>query len=535
MPTRSFHKRPSSGQVQTALLSVHDKTGLVEFARELHLLGIQLIASGGTAESLRAAQLPVTSVEEHTGTAALLQGRVKTLHPRIHAGLLADRRDPNHLGELAAQGHTFLDLVVCNLYPFEATLRQGGTAEELLEAIDIGGPAMIRAAAKNAAGGVTVVTDPADYPGVLRELQKTGQVPWEIRLPLAAQAFQKTARFDQSIAHWYQEQADQIRNQETKHPENREIPKVLPELKFVRPLRYGENPHQSAALYRETHQQFGVAHGEQLQGKDLSYINYLDLDAAYRVVFGFQGNACAVVKHGNPCGLATASNQVEAFLAALSGDPLSAFGSVLGFNRTLEPNTAQALKTSKLFVECLIAPDFSPGAREALKKRKNLRLVVAPPGNPSPSSEVHRIGGGLLWQSTDPEVATPDTWKIVTEIIPEGDWQSEVEFALKAVRALKSNAITLTKNRTLLGAGMGLTSRVDACKLAIEKAGDRAPGSLLASDAFFPFDDCVRLAAKAGVQTVVQPGGSKRDQEVLDTCNELGLVMIFTQRRHFRH
>lgn len=513
------------GRVRTALLSVFDKTGIVELARGLVDREVRLLASGGTARTLTEAGVPVTPVEEYTGADEILGGRVKTLHPRIHAGLLADRRDPQHMGDLEAHGHAPIDMVVCNLYPFESLLAKGGSEEQLVETIDIGGPTMVRAAAKNAAGGVTVVTDPSDYEAVLDLLREEGEVSWEVRCHLAAKAFRMTADLDGAVAMWWEQRA---------HDEG-PFPYRLRDMERERELRYGENPHQKAALYLERGCPTGVARGLQLQGKELSYNNYLDLDGAYRTAWLFERPACAVVKHTNPCGLAEADDQAGAFEAALAGDPLSAFGSVLGFNRPLEEATAEAIKASKLFVECIAAPGFTEGARRALARRDNLRLVEVPPGDPSPTWATHRIGGGLLLQVVDPGLVDQESWEIVTEVEPEKSWRDELAFAVKAVMSLKSNAIAITRGGALVGAGMGLTSRVDACKLALEKAGERARGAVLASDAFFPFDDCVRLAAAAGVRAIVQPGGSKRDAEVIAAAEELGIPMVFTGRRHFRH
>lgn len=518
-----------TGEVRRAILSVFDKHGLVELARGLHGLGVEMVASGGTAKAIEEARMPVTPIEKFTGSPEVLDGRVKTLHPRVYGGVLADRRKPAHLDALKDLDWRPVDLVVCNLYPFQQSLAQGAGHDALVEKIDIGGPTLIRAAAKNADGGVTVVTDPADYGQVLEALQ-TGGVPSALRWQLVAKAFRIIADYDLAIAAWTASEAG---------AHSLDASADLPDRVdgFVRhqSLRYGENPHQAAALYVNSDEAGGVARGNQLAGKALSYNNYLDLDGAYRTAYGLEKFGCCIVKHTNPCGLAEAPTQVAAFEKALAGDPVSAFGSIIGFNTPLQGDTAEAIRASKLFVECLVAPSFAEDARETFKKRTNLRLVSVPAGDPTPPWHAHRIGGGLLVQRADPGLCDAQSWQCVTKKQPEEGWLSELVFAMRAVAALKSNAIAITKGRALLGAGTGQMSRVDAVEHAIKKAGEGVAGAFLGSDAFFPFDDCVRLAHKAGVKGVVQPGGSKRDQEVIAACDELGLVMMFTGRRHFRH
>jgi phosphoribosylaminoimidazolecarboxamide formyltransferase/IMP cyclohydrolase len=503
--------RDPAPRMARALFSVSDKTGIAEFARRLAKLDVALLASGGTAAALEEAGLGVTRVEEVTGAAEVLGGRVKTLHPAIHAGILADRGKPEHMRELSESGYAPIDLVVCNLYPFERTLASGASRDAVVEDIDIGGPTLVRAAAKNADGGVTVVVDPADYDDVAEAIDTFGLVPIDMRRRLAAKAFALIAEYDAAISAWAAGRASQT-------------------------LRYGENPHQMAHLEPDGTGK-GVAAGTLLQGKELSYNNLLDLDAAYRAASlpGEGRNRCAVVKHTNPCGLAEADSQTEAFRRALSGDPIAAFGGVLGFDRPLEEPTARAIVDSGLFVECIAAPGFDVAARELLGGRKNLRLLSVPPGDPSPGRLVHAVGGGMLVQDADPGPADRATWEVMTQASVADDQWGELEFAMWAVAVLKSNAVCVTSDRTLRGAGAGLMSRIDACRLALEKAAAGARGAVLASDGFFPFDDCVRLAAEAGVTAVIQPGGSRRDQEVIDACDELGLAMVFTGRRHFRH
>ena len=500
--------RDPANPVCRALLSVSDKSGLADLARRLVKQDVTLIASGGTAAALEESGLPVTRVEEVTGSAEILGGRVKTLHPAIHAGILADRRDPAHMQELERAGHPPIDLVVCNLYPFEETLAGGGDRDAVTEEIDIGGPTLVRAAAKNADGGVAVVVDPADYDEVAALVEDRGSIPIDVRRRLAARAWNRIATYDAAIASWASGAS-------------------------LQPLRYGENPHQEGWLEVDG-SGGGVAAGRLLQGKELSYNNLLDLDAAYRAAYGGPAHRCSVVKHTNPCGLAEAADQAEAFRRALTGDPEAAFGGILGFNRVVERATARAIVDSGLFVECIAAPDFAEEALALLAAKTNLRLLVVPPGDPSPRRLVHAVGGGMLAQEPDPG-PDPSEWRTVTATpVPERH-DGELEFAVRAVALLKSNAICVTSDRTLRGAGAGLMSRIDACRIALEKAGAAATGGVLASDGFFPFDDCVRLAAAAGIVAVVQPGGSRRDQEVIDTCDELGLAMVFTNRRHFRH
>lgn len=512
--------KAAPGTVTRALISVSDKSGLAELGRRLAKAEVMILASGGTAATLADAGVAVTPVDTVTGSPELLGGRVKTLHPAVHAGILADRRREDDMEELREHGHDPIDLVVCNLYRFREALETGARHEELVEAIDIGGATLIRAAAKNADGGVSVVTDPTDYERVLSWIESHRSVPLAVRRDLAGKAFGLIAAYDSVIADWAGSGL----------PDPAGLDLFTPS----QDLRYGENPHQQAALLVDG-SGVGVAAGVLLQGKELSYNNLLDLDSAYRVAHGPGLHRCAVVKHTNPCGLAEAATQPKAFARALSGDPTAAFGSIIGFNQPLQLSTAEAVLASKLFVECIAAPGFSEGAKSALAARRNLRLVAVPAGDPAPTSHFHRIGGGLLVQ--DPDLGPTDTaqWEVVTEQALPPDMKEEMAFAMRAVACLKSNAVCVTSERTLRGAGAGLMSRIDACRLALEKAGDAAHGAVLASDGFFPFDDCVRLAATAGVSVIVQPGGSRRDSEVISACDARGLVMVFTGRRHFRH
>jgi phosphoribosylaminoimidazolecarboxamide formyltransferase/IMP cyclohydrolase len=512
-----------------ALLSVFDKSGVVELATALVAKGFELLASGGTAQTLRTAGLPVTAVEAFTAAPEILGGRVKTLHPKIAAGLLADRRLAEHREQLAAHGYVPIELLICNLYPFAQTVAAGKPDEEIVEMIDIGGPTLIRAAAKNFAGGTTVVASPADYP-LLQKALAAGEVELPLRRQLAGRALQIIAQYDQQIAAWF---ATADRDPAAAAPPD--FPAQLGNFVRQQPLRYGENPHQTAYLYRESATEAGVAYATQLSGKELSYNNYLDLDAAYRAVFPLADPACAIIKHTNPCGLAAAATQELAFARALAADELAAFGSVIGFNRPLAVTLAQQLLDSKLFVECIIAPGFTDGARRLLGSKVNLRLVIAPAGSPLPTTQLHRIGGGLLLQSSDPGVGDPADWKLVTRRPLEPGWLAELAFAMHAASLLRSNAIAITADRTLLGAGTGQMSRIDSAQIAIGKAGSGSQGGFLGSDAFFPFADCVQVAAAAGIVAIVQPGGSLRDNESIAACDQLGIAMLFTGRRHFRH
>ncbi len=520
---------PASGKVTRALISVFDKTGVIELGQALSAAGVEILSSGGTAKKLQEAGIDVIPVDTYTGADEVLGGRVKTLHPKIHAGILADRRLEDHLAELTKHGYGPIDLVVCSLYPFEEALAKGSPYHVMVENIDIGGPTMLRAAAKNADGGVTTLIDPSDYPAVCESLAKDGCIPLADRRTYAAKVFRSVARYDVAIADWISGATA---------PEGEEpstLPAQLTGFTQQATLRYGENPHQKAALYISNIEEGGVSSGKVLTGKALSYNNYLDMDAAYRAAYKLGQFGCSVVKHTNTCGLAEASTQAEAFLLALAGDPVSAFGSILGFNHPLEADTVRAIIEKKLFVECIAAPGFTAEAQELLAKKKNLRLFEVPAGNPDPTHHTHRIGGGMLVQETDEGLNDPTAWECVTERKPAEGELEELAFAMRAVSSLKSNAITLTKNKSLLGAGAGQMSRLDAAEQAIKKAGEGSKGSYMGSDAFFPFDDCVRLAHAAGVVGVVQPGGSKRDQDSIDACNELGMIMLFTGRRHFRH
>ena len=500
-----------------AILSVSDKTGLAEFAAGLSALGWDLLASGGTAGALRQAGIPVQEVAGYTGSPEILGGRVKTLHPAIHGGLLARETESDRL-DLAMQGWEFIDLAVVNLYPFEQTVaRPEATLDEAIENIDIGGVALIRAAAKNHAR-VTLLCDPGDYPAVLAELQAGGTSP-ETRRRLALKGFQLTARYDAAISRYLAGPSGEAGTLDLRlHP--------------VSVLRYGENPHQSATLYSYA-AGVGPLGGQVLQGKALSYNNLLDLDAAWRAAVSFERPTICIVKHLSPCGVASADALVDAFQRALASDPVSAFGGVIAANRPFDAATAQAL--GELFVECIAAPGFEPAALEILAKRKNLRLVEMPGTAVEPLYELRSVNQGLLRQAVDLGDPADTEWKVVSQRQPDAaEWQA-LRFAWKACQHVKSNAIVFAQGEATVGIGGGQPNRVDCVRIAAQRAGAKSQGAVMASDAFFPFPDSVEEAARAGVTAVVAPGGSLRDAEAIAAADAHGLAMVFTGVRHFRH
>ena len=507
-----------------ALLSVSDKTGLADFARSLVAQGFELISTGGTARALRDAGLPVRSVEEITGFPEILDGRVKTLQPAIHGGLLARRDLPAHLADLAAHGIAPSDLIVVNLYPFEATAAKADVAEdELIEQIDIGGVALLRAAAKNHAF-VTVISDPADYAGVLADLAGAGEVSAARRAALAVKAFTHTAGYDAAIAATLSQRLT---------PDAPLLPERIPlSLRKVSALRYGENPHQSAALYGAG-ASLSVLGGRQLQGKELSYNNILDTDAAWRMASDFAEPAVAIIKHNNPAGLAIGETQPAAFAAALACDPVSAYGGVIAVNRPLALATVQAM--GDLFVEVIAAPGFEPAALAALAKRTNCRLLeMAPLPAAQDRLELRAVRGGFLVQDRDAG-AEFENWQVVSQRAPTAQEMVDLRFAWIAAKHAKSNAIVFVKGQTTVGVGAGQMSRVDSVRIGGIKAGERARGSVIGSDAFFPFPDGVELAAQLGVTAAVEPGGSVRDADVIAVADAAGMALVFTGRRHFKH
>ena len=496
-----------------AILSVHDKTGLVDFARGLCALDWTLIASGGTARAIREAGLPVTEVSDYTGSPEILSGRVKTLHPAVHGGLLA-RPTQADADQLHGLGWDYIDLVAVNLYPFEQTIAQPHvTLAEAIENIDIGGVTLIRAAAKNHER-VTLLCDPADYAGALAELQSGGISP-ETRRRLAVKGFTATAHYDAAISA-YLSGSEALRL----------------DLYPVQKLRYGENPHQQATLYSYK-PGAGPLGGKVLQGKELSYNNLLDLDAAWKATVSYAEPGVCIVKHLSPCGIATAPALVDAYQAALASDPVSAYGGVIACNRPVDEATAAAIKP--LFVECIAAPGFTTEAMAILATKKNLRLVEMPDLSVHPAVEFRSVNGGLLQQSVD--FGDPDTaeWQVVSKRAPtEAEWAA-LRFAWKAVQHVKSNAIVFAKGTATVGIGGGQPNRVDCVRIAVQRAGDKSQGAVMASDAFFPFPDSVTEAIAAGITAVAHPGGSVRDAETLAAADEAGIALVLTGVRHFRH
>jgi phosphoribosylaminoimidazolecarboxamide formyltransferase/IMP cyclohydrolase len=528
--------------VARALISVYDKTGLAEFARGLLALGIEILSTGGTASLLVNEGIKVLQVADFTGAPEMLGGRVKTLHPKVHGGILARRKLAEDQADMQRQGIQPIDLVVVNLYPFREAVAKGLPYEEVIENIDIGGPSMIRSAAKNA-DYVTVVVDPADYGVVLAELQQKREVHESTRRRLQARAYAHTAAYDAAISGWLAEQLARA------HPEEgggfAESP-PLPEYRRRQSLRYGENPHQRAAFYAAVPQprEPTLASARQLQGKELSYNNLLDGSAALEALkehaMGLEGQAAVViVKHTNPCGVAKASTVLDAYRMARDADPVSAFGGIVAFTRPVDAATGTAL--AETFLEAVIAPEFERGALEALRAKKSLRLLQVPllgqgrdSWAPEPR-EVRSIPGGLLVQSRDLADADPRGWKVVTNRAPTPDEIEALAFAWSVVKHVKSNAIVLARRDVTVGIGMGQTNRVDSVRIAAQRAGEKARGAVLGSDAFFPFPDGVEEAARAGVTAIAQPGGSVRDDEVIAAADRSDLAMVFTGVRHFRH
>src|SRR5450631_3201379 len=524
-------------RITRALLSVSDKTGLKEFATALAGYGVDLISTGGTAKTLKEAGLKVIDVAELTGFPEMMDGRVKTLHPKVHGGLLAIRANKEHAASMEKHGIKPIDLLVVNLYPFEVTVAKGAAFEDCIENIDIGGPAMIRADAKNPTD-VTVVVEPADYEKVLAELAlHNGMTTLDLRQKLAAKAYARTAAYDAAISNWF---ADRLHDSA---PDYRAFGG-----KLLQPLRYGENPHQSAAFYRAPGERFGVATARQMQGKELSYNNINDTDAAYECVAEFDAGrtaACVIVKHANPCGVAEAGNLLDAYRKALACDSTSAFGGIVALNRKLDAEAARAI--IEIFTEVIIAPDATEEPRKIVAAKKNLRLLLAG-GLPDPRSAgltVKSVAGGLLVQSRDNAVVDEMQLKTVTKRAPSEKELADLRFAFRVAKHVKSNTIVYAKGLATVGIGAGQMSRVDAARIAARKAEDAAKeaklaapltkGSVVASDAFFPFADGLLVAIEAGATAVIQPGGSMRDDEVIKAADEHNVAMVFTGTRHFRH
>jgi phosphoribosylaminoimidazolecarboxamide formyltransferase/IMP cyclohydrolase len=501
--------------MKRALLSVYDKTGVVDLARRLHDLGWALVSSGGTARVLADAGLPVTDVAEMTGTPAILGHRVVTLHPKVHGALLADPDDPAHVDDMAAHGIEPIDLVVVNLYPF--------TDQPGIEMIDVGGPAMVRAAAKNHAH-VGVVVDPLDYESVLDELARAGELSAATRRDLARKAFATTAAYDAAVVAWLDESG----------PAGDEpLPATLHlVLEKAQTLRYGENPHQCGARYRHVGRRSWWDDAVQLGGKELSYLNLFDAEAAWRLVHRFEGPAAVIVKHANPCGVAIGTDVTGAYLRAHACDPLSAFGGIVAVNRPVSAALATAL--APVFTEVVVAPLFDDDALAVLAAKKNLRLLAAPPPGSEPF-DVRTIDGGLLVQQPDRVGLDRRQWKVVTKVAPTPTEWEDLTMAWQVCAAVSSNAIVLVQDGQAVGIGAGQQNRLDSARIAAERAAGRAAGGACASDAFFPFRDGLDAAVAAGVSAVVQPGGSVRDAEVIEAADEHGITMVFTGERHFRH
>ncbi|WP_019972331.1 bifunctional phosphoribosylaminoimidazolecarboxamide formyltransferase/IMP cyclohydrolase [Mycobacterium sp. 141] len=520
-------KRP----IRRALVSVYDKTGLADLARGLHEAGVTIVSTGSTAKTIASTGVPVTPVEEVTGFPEVLDGRVKTLHPRVHAGLLADTRKPEHLAALRELNVEAFELVVVNLYPFTETVESGASVDECVEQIDIGGPSMVRAAAKNHPS-VAVVVDPLGYDGVLAAV-RGGGFTLDERKKLASLAFRHTAEYDVAVAGWM---ASTLAPAEGSGPAS-----VLPQW-FAGTwhrsavLRYGENPHQQAAVYRDDSVWPGLAQAEQLHGKEMSYNNYTDADAAWRAAFDHEEICVAIIKHANPCGIAISSVSVaDAHRKAHECDPLSAFGGVIASNTEVSLEMAEAV--ADIFTEVIIAPAYEPGAVEVLARKKNIRILVA--SEPLTGGvEMRQISGGVLLQqrdALDAEGDDPNNWTLVTGQPADEQTLTDLTFAWRTCRAVKSNAIVVAKDGATVGVGMGQVNRVDAARLAVQRAGDRVVGAVAASDAFFPFPDGLETLTQAGVKAIVHPGGSMRDDAVTDAAAKAGISLYLTGARHFAH
>jgi phosphoribosylaminoimidazolecarboxamide formyltransferase / IMP cyclohydrolase len=516
-----------------ALISVSNKRGIAAFARRLHRMGFEIISTGGTARALEESRVPVVPVSEVTGEPEILGGRVKTLHPRIHGGILANLEDPDHVTELVEHGIGPIDLVCINLYPFEETVAGGAPEKEAIEQIDIGGPAMLRAAAKNFRS-VTVVPSPEFYKEVLAELEAGGEVSPQTRRRLALAAFRRTALYDAAIAGWFGEGAatDSLRLNSTPSRDDEKFPELLTvRYEKVLPLHYGENPHQRAVYYSRIGERHLLSGVEKLQGRDLSFNNLYDVDAARALLAELGEEAAVIVKHATPCGAAVGETISGAYEKALACDPVSAFGGIVALGGPVDAELAE--KITEVFTEVLVAPGFTPEAREAFVTKPNTILLQAGPLS-LPELSAKDLTGGLLLQETD-VIEDAAAYRVVTEKEPTSQQMADLLFAWRVAKRVRSNAIVLTTDGATVGIGGGQTSRVEACELAVKKAGGRTYGAVAASDAFFPFADGVEALAKPGVVAVIQPGGSKRDEEVIAAAEERGVAMVFTGRRHFLH
>ncbi|MXY43072.1 MAG: bifunctional phosphoribosylaminoimidazolecarboxamide formyltransferase/IMP cyclohydrolase [Dehalococcoidia bacterium] len=505
-----------------ALISVYDRTGAVEFAGKLVEAGFEIISTGGTRGELTAAGLPVTLLSDVTGFPEILDGRVKTLHPVIHAGILARRDLDSHVAELSERGIDGIDVVVGNLYPFVETIRKPGvTLEDALENIDIGGPTMIRAAAKNFPS-VIVIVDPADYGWVGERIQQANVLTLEERKGLALKAFRHVAQYDAAVSR-YLSDGDIVSGSD-----------FAVGFEKIADMRYGENPHQKGSVYRDPLGSGGIVNAERLHGIEMSFTNYLDAEAAWSAVTDFPEAAACIVKHLNPCGLSVHDDQPTAYRRALEGDPVSAYGGIVAYNRTLTTETARAMRG--VLYHVIVAPDYEPEALDILKRRKETRILkVNATGGDLSGFDLRLVSGGALLQTADAIEEDPASWQVVTEREPTERELADLAFAWRVCKHIKSNAIVLGKDNTLVGMGTGQPNRVTSIRLAIETAGDKVTGSALASDAFMPFADNIEAAAQAGVASIAQPGGSMRDDEVIEAANREGMTMVFTGVRHFRH
>jgi len=509
-----------------AVISVSDKTGIVEFAAGLTSQGFELISTGGTFKTLKEAGIAVIYVSEITGFPEILDGRVKTLHPKIHGGILAMDSD-EHRAQCEEAGIEFIDIVCVNLYPFRETIaKENVTFEEAIENIDIGGPTMVRSAAKNHSR-VTIVVNPANYGEILKSLKENGLVPLALRKRLAAEAFAHTAEYDRLIAGYLEKQLDA----DTHFPNNLRLFATK-----IQDLRYGENPVQKGAFYADPEAGRGtLAYGQQLQGKELSYNNWMDMDSAWEIVSEYEETACVIIKHTNPCGVAIGRTVLEAYERALESDPVSAYGGIIALNRIIDESTANAMKGK--FYEVIIAPGFAPEAKKILSEKVNLRLfeVGREECCKTRGWKIRTVNGGFLVQDEDRGTTPVSEWEVLSDKKPDQDDLRELEFAWKTCKHVKSNAIVVAKNNQILGVGAGQMNRVGSVSIALEQAKERIKDGYLASDAFFPFPDSIEMAHKYGIKAIVQPGGSIRDKEVLEAANRLGIILVATGRRHFKH
>lgn len=510
--------------IKRALISVSDKTGLIDFARFLHEKNVEILSTGGTAKALRDAGIAVKEVSDHTGFPEIMDGRVKTLHPKVHGGILSVRDNREHAKAMSDHAIAPIDLLVINLYPFEATVAKGGSFDDCIENIDIGGPAMVRSAAKNHAY-VTIITDPEDYAAVMEEMKSSGATTAGTRRKLAAKAYSRTAAYDSAISQWFNGQNG------VQFPKHLSVSGALKQS-----LHYGENPHQKAAYYVTDSITPSLATATQVQGAELSYNNYNDVSAAFELVREFEKPAVAIIKHANPCGVAVGSDIVDAFKKALACDPVSAYGGIIATNRPLTKEFVDAL--GKLFLEVMIAPNADEAAKTALSSRKKLKLLLSGSvPKPSAKTVVKSISGGFLYQDED-TIVTKDALKTVTKKSPDKAQMDDLIFAFTVAKHVKSNTIVLARDGTTIGIGAGQMSRIDSTRIACWKAreaGLDTNGAVLASDAFFPFADNVEMAAEAGIAAIIQPGGSIRDEDVIAMAEKHGIPMVFTGIRHFRH